>query len=416
MRFLFYDVETANQKHIGSICAIGWCLVQGMDIVYQGYTLVDPQTPFNAYNTSLHGISASDVVGVPTFADYWHRSLGDLIRNCIIVAHGADFDIRSTEQALFDNGIGNVEINYFDFLPVAKAMIPECSNHRLDTLASWAGISFDHHHASDDARALFQIAKTLCERRGFGSLEEMFIRSRCVLQSSLSNSYEPHSEYAAKPEREYKPFPEHRRAGSVERIDNVLEGCSFCITGNVGSYERSEVEEMILSHGGQFKMSVSKKLNFLVVGPYGDNYTLDYMSGKHKDAMELVNQGYPIHIISDWEFLEMMNDPGSNDLVVSIREAEQNKKRAEQEKERIRQEKIAARAAKEAEKGSITSKKKASLGVIQLSLSGEFIAQYESASSAANATGINVKCIRDAAKGIQKTAGGFAWEFCKKDA
>lgn len=416
MKFLFYDVETAHQKHIGSICAVGWCLVQNMDVIYQGYTLIDPQTPFNAYNTNLHGISDSDVAGAPTFADYWHRSLGDLIRNCIVVAHGAEFDIRSTEQALFDNGIGNVDINYFDFLSVAKTMIPECSNHRLDTLADWAGISFDHHHASEDAHALFQIAKTLCERRGFSSLEEMFIRSRCVLQSSLSNSYEPHSEYAAKSEREYKPFPEHRRAGHVEKIDDALEGCSFCITGNVGSYERSEVEKMILSHGGQFKMGVSKKLNFLVVGPYGDNYTLDYMSGKHKDALELVNQGYPIHIISDWEFLEMMNDPETNNLVKPIREAEQKKKCAEQEKERIRQERLAARAAKESENGSATPKKKPSLGVIQFSLSGQPIAQYESASVASNATGINVKCIRDAAKGIQKTAGGFAWEFTSKDA
>lgn len=317
MKFLFYDVETANQKHIGSICAVGWCLVQDMTIVDQGYALIDPKTEFNPYNVHVHGITAKMVEGAPSFAEYWRQCLGDLMHDCVIVAHGADFDIRSTEQALFDAGIPDDGIDYYDFLPVAKRLIPECENHKLNTLADWAVVSFCHHRASEDCCALFQIAKTLCERKGFDSLEEMFARSHSIMKNSSDNTFEPHALHDL-PERKTDPRPHREPKKHVELIpvvDNALSGCTFCITGNVADYSRSQVEEMIVSRGGEFKSSVSRKLDFLIVGPY-DDYPAGYMSGKHKEAVDLVNQGYPLQIISAEQFLEIMQDPASSPLVV----------------------------------------------------------------------------------------------------
>lgn len=39
------------------------------------------------------------------------------------------------------------------------------------------------------------------------------------------------------------------------------------------------------------------------------------------------------------------------------------------------------------------------------------IRRFESLSEAINETGINSKSIRDAAKGVQKHAGGFVWRY-----
>ncbi len=42
---------------------------------------------------------------------------------------------------------------------------------------------------------------------------------------------------------------------------------------------------------------------------------------------------------------------------------------------------------------------------------GSFVAHYDSLNSASKETGINVKSIREAAKGLQKHAGGYKWKF-----
>ncbi|GAB1467542.1 NAD-dependent DNA ligase LigA [Candidatus Cloacimonadota bacterium] len=51
-----------------------------------------------------------------------------------------------------------------------------------------------------------------------------------------------------------------------ELISNALAGKSFLITGTLPSYGRKEMESLILKHGGKILGSVSKQLNFLVVG------------------------------------------------------------------------------------------------------------------------------------------------------
>ncbi len=51
-----------------------------------------------------------------------------------------------------------------------------------------------------------------------------------------------------------------------EKQSDVLQGKSFLITGTLANYERKAMEELIISHGGKILSSVSKNLNFLIVG------------------------------------------------------------------------------------------------------------------------------------------------------
>ena len=125
-----------------------------MRILSEGYTLIDPKTNFDPYCTKLHGISSVDVVGAPTFIQYWDNRLGELMKDCVVVAHNAtSMDICATERMLEDAGVQDVEINYFDFLPISQKMLPDCENHKLHTLAEWACFSFDHHSARSNHTA-----------------------------------------------------------------------------------------------------------------------------------------------------------------------------------------------------------------------------------------------------------------------
>lgn len=42
---------------------------------------------------------------------------------------------------------------------------------------------------------------------------------------------------------------------------------------------------------------------------------------------------------------------------------------------------------------------------------GKVIKEYPSVAAAVTSTGINSKSIRDAAKGVQKHAGGYCWKY-----
>ena len=46
---------------------------------------------------------------------------------------------------------------------------------------------------------------------------------------------------------------------------------------------------------------------------------------------------------------------------------------------------------------------------------GNVINEYNSLQEAINTTGINSKSIRDAAKGVQKHAGGFVWKYIEAE-
>ena len=56
-------------------------------------------------------------------------------------------------------------------------------------------------------------------------------------------------------------------------------------------------------------------------------------------------------------------------------------------------------------------KRSAGRRIIQLDNDGNVLAQFDSVADAFRATGINQKSLRDAANGIQKHAGGYAWKF-----
>ena len=49
--------------------------------------------------------------------------------------------------------------------------------------------------------------------------------------------------------------------------------------------------------------------------------------------------------------------------------------------------------------------------VIQVDKNGEIIRRYNSISEASRVVGVDTKGIRNAANGLQKTAGGFYWIF-----
>ena len=102
-RFVVFDVETPN-RYNNRMSAIGIAVVEDGVIVNEYYSLVDPEQPFDYFNTRLTGISEETVMGAPTFPELWTR-IEPLFSSGLLVAHNAVFDMGVLKKCLRDYGI-----------------------------------------------------------------------------------------------------------------------------------------------------------------------------------------------------------------------------------------------------------------------------------------------------------------------
>jgi DNA ligase (NAD+) len=76
-------------------------------------------------------------------------------------------------------------------------------------------------------------------------------------------------------------------------VDNVLDGKSFCVTGTLANFKRTEIQELIKQHGGTVSSGVSKNLSYLIAGE------------KAGSKLDKANS-FGVTVISESEFIEMV--------------------------------------------------------------------------------------------------------------
>ena len=114
--------------------------------------------------------------------------------------------------------------------------------------------------------------------------------------------------------QEYFAKPEHlalidrlKKAGlhfetedSQEEISHILEGKTFLFTGKLTAFTREHAEELVEKNGGRNTSSVSKNLDYLVVG--------EKAGSKLKKAEQLGT----VHILDEYQFLDLFEKEGIN--------------------------------------------------------------------------------------------------------
>jgi DNA ligase (NAD+) len=83
-----------------------------------------------------------------------------------------------------------------------------------------------------------------------------------------------------------------------------LVGMSFVFTGTLESLDRKKAQTRVRSLGGDTPTGVSKTLTYLVIGGGGGP-----KSSKQKKAEKLVDAGEPLKIISEQEFIALLDGP-----------------------------------------------------------------------------------------------------------
>lgn len=81
-----------------------------------------------------------------------------------------------------------------------------------------------------------------------------------------------------------------------ELVDLPLSGKTFLVTGTLERYKRHEAEALIKRAGGKIVSSVSKKLDYLVVG--------DSPGGKLEKVEKLIEKGAGIEVLNEADFIQ----------------------------------------------------------------------------------------------------------------
>lgn len=175
--YVVFDVETTGLSVVShTIIELAGVKMREGEIVDRFETFVNPGAPIPTHITELTKITDDMVSGAPELSAVMHDFV-EFIGDAVLVAHNARFDMGFLHAAARNANLPDIANPVLDTLELARLLLPNLKNHRLDTLAKKFKVPLDQHHrAVDDAAATSQILLHLldeAERKNMTDLSEL---------------------------------------------------------------------------------------------------------------------------------------------------------------------------------------------------------------------------------------------------
>lgn len=174
--FAIIDVETTggafNEEGITEIAIYKF---NGLEIVDQLISLVNPERPIQPFVVKLTGINNAMLRSAPKFYELAKRII-EITEDCIVVAHNASFDYRIIRTEF--NRLGyNFERQTLCTVELSKKLIPGMPSYSLGKLVRSLGIPItDRHRASGDALATLKLFKLLQAKDSEREIVKSFVK------------------------------------------------------------------------------------------------------------------------------------------------------------------------------------------------------------------------------------------------
>ena len=155
------DVETTGGKfNEEGITEIAIYKFDGVNIIDQFISLLNPEIPIQPFVQQLTGINNKMLSNAPKFFEVAKRIL-EITENTILVAHNSSFDYRMLKIE-FDRLGYNFTIPQLCTVSLSKNLIPDMESYKLGKLVKALGIPLSNRHrASGDAMATVELFKLL---------------------------------------------------------------------------------------------------------------------------------------------------------------------------------------------------------------------------------------------------------------
>lgn len=283
LKFIALDVETANAD-MASICQIGIAKYAAGQLVDEWSVLVDPEDYFDHFNIAIHGITEEKVAGCPTFPKIVDE-LGGLMNNEVCVCH-THFDRVSIKQALSKYALPEFDdVVWLDSARVVRRTWTEFAwrGYGLDNVCKFLGYEFKHHDALEDAKA-----------------------AGAILIAASKESGLDIAAWLKRVEQPIDPIKASRGAKRDGNPEGALYGEIMVFTGKL-DMPRHEAADMASKIGCQVTASLSTKTTMLVVGDQDVTRLAGHeKSSKHRKAEQIISGGFPIRILKETDFKELV--------------------------------------------------------------------------------------------------------------
>ena len=296
--YIVFDVETTGLSTVyNTIIELAAVKIQNGEIIERFERFANPHEPLTNTIIELTGITDDMLVDAPEI-DEVLRDFREFIGDSVLVAHNARFDMGFLQTGLAKIGEPELKNPVIDTLELARFLLPELRNHRLNTICNHLNVELvSHHRAVYDAEAtgnaLWKLILRLEEREVHNLLQLNDCRSsndwmrqrpnHAILlvknQIGLRNLYilvsKSHTDY-------FHRVPRVPRSELMKHKEGLLIG-SGC--------ERGELFEAVMQKPLEEAEEVAKFYDYLEIQPtYYNLHLIERELVKDEEALRDINR------------------------------------------------------------------------------------------------------------------------------
>jgi len=301
MDFVVIDFETAN-LYRSSACSLSIVTIKDDQIVDTHSWLIRPE-PFYFDWRLDHCTDEEMVENAPTIDKVWNE-ITPYLQGQLVVAHNASFDVSVLRRSA---EFYNLPLPHFDILctyQISKQALQDRQliSYRLDTVCTALGIPYSGYNTASNATSCANVALWAMKDKIFSLSDVKSIYN--LTPGYLRDSYRPCKK--VRPPRQRPHYPSYQDMPSYPDEDFIDK--QFVFTGALSSMKREKAREIVIRGGGSFKDTLTQKADFLVCGLQDYRRLAGHAeSSKMRKALDLQKRGFPIQIIDEQDFLNMID-------------------------------------------------------------------------------------------------------------
>ncbi|HHW80065.1 MAG TPA: PolC-type DNA polymerase III [Acholeplasmataceae bacterium] len=230
--YVVFDLETTglSQTH-DFIIEIGAVKVRRGEVIDRFHSLVNPEREITSFIVDLTGINNEDLIRAPKINEVMPKFI-DFIKDTILVAHNASFDMGFIKNKIIELGINYENYPYVDTLSLAKYFYHgEIKRFNLKSLSRFFKVELENHHRADeDAEATSKVWMKMIY-----DLIEKGIKTT----NSLYEAIDPNESYK-------QMFPKHMTVLAKNQVGykNIFEIVSKALTENFANGPKTLVSTL----------------------------------------------------------------------------------------------------------------------------------------------------------------------------